>query len=212
MDGQRGTTIMTPPSAAGPARVASRGALTRARLVGRWRGGAMTAAMAVAALALTACGSNPGSSSSTTTTYPQGGGSPGASFRAAVVAGLGAGVVDARGHTVYVLSSGVTKNLRCTSSNGCTAIWPALPLPSGAASARTGAGLRRHLLGSVRVGAATYATYDGWRMYEFSGDTGPAQSGGEGLSSFGGTWHALGADGAPVLAPPPSTTTTYRGY
>jgi len=47
-------------------------------------------------------------------------------------------------------------------------------------------------------------------MYEFSGDMGPAQSAGEGLSSFGGTWHALGADGTPVLAT--STTTTYPGY
>ena len=41
----------------------------------------------------------------------------------------------------------------------------------------------------------TYPTYHGWLMYEYSGDSGPGQSNGQGIKSFGGTWYALNASG-----------------
>ena len=128
----------------------------------RRRAGAV-AAVAVAGLILAACGGTGYGSATSTTSPPSGAGPRGASFHMAAVAGLGSVVVDARGYTVYVLSSGSTKNLPCTSASGCTAVWPALQLPHGVASATAGAGIQRHLLGSVAVGGATYSEYRGVR-------------------------------------------------
>jgi hypothetical protein len=68
------------------------------------------------------------------------------------------------------------------------------------------------LLSTTSVGAATYPTYNGWVLYEFTGDTGPGQANGQGISSFGGTWHPLDASGTPVAASSSTgtTTTTYH--
>jgi hypothetical protein len=44
----------------------------------------------------------------------------------------------------------------------------------------------------------TYPTYNGWLVYEYSGDSGPGQSNGQGIKSFGGTWYVLNASGSPV--------------
>jgi predicted lipoprotein with Yx(FWY)xxD motif len=171
------------------------------------------AAIVTFGLLLAACGSSP--STSTTTTTPAAA-SLGASLSSAAVPGLDSVVVDARHFTVYVLSSGATMNLPCTMSNGCAALWPPVTL-SGGKSASAGEGIHAALLGSVVVGGVRYATYHGWRLYEFSGDTGPGQSGGQGITSFGGTWHALGVSGGPVTsATPPTTSSTappsYGGY
>jgi hypothetical protein len=37
-------------------------------------------------------------------------------------------------------------------------------------------------------------------MYEYSGDSDPDQAGGEGISSYGGTWYVLSSSGNPVTA------------
>jgi predicted lipoprotein with Yx(FWY)xxD motif len=177
------------------------------------RGASALAAVAAVGLLLASCGSTPSSSSTTTTSGP-GTGSHGATLHAVVAGGLGSIVVDARGYTVYVLSSG-SRRLPCTAAKGCAAIWPPVRLSSGVASAHAGAGIQSGLLGSVQVAGVTYPTYNGWRLYEFSGDSGPGQSRGEGLSSFGGTWHALSASGTPVTSTSATTTTTtpaYPGY
>ncbi|MBV8234242.1 MAG: hypothetical protein JO075_00945, partial [Acidimicrobiia bacterium] len=46
----------------------------------------------------------------------------------------------------------------------------------------------------------TYPTYNGWLMYEFSGDSGVGQGKGQGIQSFGGTWSAISPAGTPVTA------------
>ena len=43
-----------------------------------------------------------------------------------------------------------------------------------------------------------YPTYNGWLMYEYTGDTGPDQVNGQGISSFGGTWYILSPSGDPL--------------
>jgi predicted lipoprotein with Yx(FWY)xxD motif len=176
------------------------------------RGSLVVIGLSVGGLLLAACGSSGYASPTTTSTSPQGLAATGTTLRTASVAKLGSVVVDARGHTVYVLSSGATKNLPCTASNGCTGVWPAVALPPGRVSAHAGAGTQAGLIGHVDAGGATYPTYGGWRLYEFSGDTGPSQSGGQGLSSYGGTWHVLSASGSPVTTTPTTTTTPYPGY
>ncbi|HEV3213264.1 MAG TPA: hypothetical protein VGZ03_07715 [Acidimicrobiales bacterium] len=181
------------------------------RAIGATRRPRIVVAVVVAAGGLlAACGSGPSYSGSTTTTGAPG--SLGTTLRTAAVTGLGTVVVDARGFTVYVLSSG-SGNLPCTTANGCAAIWPPVRVPSGAA-VHAGAGIRSALLGTQHSGNATFATYHGWRMYEFSGDTGPGQSGGQGLTSYGGTWHAIDRFGQLVttVSTPTTPTTSYPGY
>ena len=136
--------------------------------------------------------------------------SPGTMLSTANVAGLGMVVVDGRGHTVYVLTSGGRTNVPCDDANGCTKVWPDLPLPAGTPAATAGAGLQASLLGTMKLSdGETYPTYGGWLMYEFSQDTAAAQGHGEGITSFGGTWYAISPSGDPVM--PPSTTTTTVG-
>ncbi len=114
----------------------------------------------------------------------------------ASVPGLGTVVVDGAGKTVYVLTADDKTNHPCDDASGCTKVWPDLPLPQGVAAATPGAGIQGSLLRTTKLAdGQTYPTYNGWLMYEFAGDSGPAQGHGEGIKSFGGTWYALSPAG-----------------
>jgi hypothetical protein len=86
----------------------------------------------------------------------------------ASVPGVGKVLVD-NGRTVYILTKPGEKNVPCTAASGCTSAWPPVS-----------------------------QTFDGWRVYEYTGDSGSGQANGEGLKSFGGTWYALRPSGRPV--------------
>jgi hypothetical protein len=169
-------------------------------------------AVVVAALVLAACGgsSSPPATTSTTTTTPTA--SASTSFSTTSVPGLGTVLVDGNGRTVYELSSATTKNLPCTSSNYCIPVWIPLPLPAGTSSATASGGASASLLSTISIGGATYPTYNGWVLYEYSGDTGTGQADGQDLSSYGGTWHAIDATGNPFDSMTSSTTTTTYHY
>lgn len=165
------------------------------------------ASFTTAVLAVTACSSSkPKVAASAPTTGSTGSTAPassppGTSFGVANVAGLGAVVVDGRGRTVYLLTSATQKNVPCDDATGCTKIWPDLPLPDGTSAATAGAGLQASLLGTQKLAdGETYPTYNGWLMYEFTGDTGPAQGHGQQVTSFGGTWYAISPAGTRVTA------------
>jgi predicted lipoprotein with Yx(FWY)xxD motif len=144
---------------------------------------------------LAACGTSYSHAGGTTTTVK-----PGAKtvLHSADVAGLGTVVVDARGYTVYVLTAGGRQNLPCTDASGCTSAWPPVVVESGHAG--VGAGLHGAMLTTTSIGGTTVPLYAGWRLYTFYGDTGPAQSGGQGVQSYGGTWYAITPSGARVTA------------
>jgi predicted lipoprotein with Yx(FWY)xxD motif len=176
----------------------------------RRRSGVLAVAT-IAALALAACGGAASPTTTTTTSMPPTS-SPSTSFSTANVTGLGTVLVDGSGRTVYELSSPATKNLPCTAASGCTSAWIPLPLPAGSAGATATGGATSSLLSTISVGTTTYPTYNGWVLYEFTGDTGPGQANGQGLSSFGGTWRAIDASGVPVTSSPSTgtTSTTYN--
>lgn len=164
------------------------------------------AATFAAALALAACGKSSTTTSNPTTPAPTSS-TPGTSFSAATATGLGSVVVDGNGRTVYVLTSGTNKNVTCDDASGCTRTWPDLPLPAGTTSATAGSGVQSSLLSSMKsADGQTYPTYNGYLMYEFSGDSGPHQGGGEGISSFGGTWYALSPSGTPITSASKATS------
>ena len=151
---------------------------------------------------LAGCGGGGGSTPSTPTTSSAGSGAkPSTSFSTAKVSDLGTVVVDGRGRTVYILTADGKTNAPCTDESGCTKLWPDLPLPDGVASAKAEMGIKASLLSTKKLGdGETYPTYHGWLVYEYAGDSGPGQSNGQGINSFGGTWYALTASGSPVTS------------
>ena len=174
----------------------------------RWR--AAVALAVVAPVVLAACGSSgtksATSSASTAGTAPAANASPttvapSTMFSTASVGDLGTVVVDGNGRTVYLLTSGGHTNVPCDDASGCTKVWPDLPFPGGVSSATAGNGVRPSLLGTMKLSdGETYPTYNGWLMYEFSGDSGLGQGKGQGIHSFGGTWYAISPAGTPVTA------------
>lgn len=160
---------------------------------------ALIAGAVVAAAVLAGCGG--GSSESTTSTSSSGSSAnPATTFSIANVSGVGNVVVDGRGRTVYNLTNGGHGNVPCTDESGCTKLWPDLSLPEGVTAAKAGTGIKASLLGTKKLEGETYPTYNGWLVYEYSGDSGPGQARGEGIKSFGGTWYVLDASGNPVTS------------
>ena len=160
-------------------------------------------ASVVMAVALAACGSSAHKTTSSPNKANTGGSAkPSTSFSTAAVPGLGQVLVDGRGKTVYILTSGGHTNVPCTDSTGCTKAWPDLPLPAGVSAAHAGSGVQPSLLGTMKLSdGQTYPTYNGWLLYEYAGDSGPGHASGQGIHSFGGTWYVLNSAGNPITTP-----------
>ena len=95
--------------------------------------------------------------------------------------------VNSKGVTVYELSPETTKHLLCTSSI-CLQAWPPLKA-SGKLTKAAGVSGR---LGTLKRKGFTQVTLNGHPLYTFSEDAGKKGSAdGEGLRSFGGTWHVF---------------------
>jgi predicted lipoprotein with Yx(FWY)xxD motif len=122
-------------------------------------------------------------------------------------------VVNARGRTLYALTPETSRRLLCKSA-ACLGVWPPLTVASNRIVPKAGAGVAGRL-GLVRRGAHSFqVTLRGMPLYRFSGDRGPDESNGDGIHSFGGTWHATRASSAPAPAPmsmQPSSTGSAPG-
>jgi predicted lipoprotein with Yx(FWY)xxD motif len=184
--------------------------------------------VAVAAVVLAACGSSgstveskskatePSSTTAapSTTATTTGGAAP--VVEIATNATLGQLLVDAEGKTLYTLTSSGNA-VACDAS--CAKFWPPLLLPAGTTVATGGAGVTG--LGTASESGGTQVTADGLPLYRFAADSAPGDANGEGVSSFGGTWHVVKVSGtsgagssdtsAPETTVAPSTTTT-GGY
>jgi predicted lipoprotein with Yx(FWY)xxD motif len=98
-------------------------------------------------------------------------------------------VVNAQGRTLYALSPETSRRLLCKSRE-CLQVWPPLTVSSDEAKLKAGAGVQGKL-GLIRRGKDRFqVTLRGMPLYRFSGDHAGDESNGEGLKSFGGTWHA----------------------
>ncbi len=165
---------------------------------------AVIGGVAIAALALAACGSSSSKSSSAKTTADTK--AAAATTKAqlklasADVGGLGKILVNDKGMTLYILETADGKPVPCTGD--CEKVWPPAKLPDGTTAVTAGTGLDQSLLGTVKAtdDADLYATYNSWPVYTFVKDTAPGQAFGQGLQSFGGTWHVLDAKGHVVTA------------
>jgi predicted lipoprotein with Yx(FWY)xxD motif len=163
--------------------------------------GLVVGAIVVTTGLVAGCGGGSGSKPTTTdgTTVPPKTVPASARFRATNIPGLGPGIIDARGRTVYVLTKDGSTNVPCTDKSGCTDAWPDLPLEAGVMAAKAGPGITASMLGTKKSSdGETYPTYNGWLMYEYSGDASPDQANGQGITSFGGTWYVLSPSGDPL--------------
>ena len=177
----------------------------------------MLAVGLTAVLALAACGSSgspkaavaPGaqpSADSSPTVAPT---SPTKSTGAAVVATttnakFGSILVDARGRTLYTLTDASGSPVACTGQ--CATFWPPLLLASGSTTAVGASGVT----GLGIASGGTQVTDNGDPLYRFSKDTGPGVANGDGIASFGGTWHVVSATqktSSATSVPPVATTT-----
>ena len=115
--------------------------------------------------------------------------------------------MDAQGRTLYALTNG-GKPVACTGM--CTHLWPPLLLSAGVTTP-TGTDLTG--LTVVAMNGGEQVAYHGDPLYRFAGDSKAGDTNGQGITSFGGTWHAAatasGAPSAPQTTPP---TTSAGGY
>jgi predicted lipoprotein with Yx(FWY)xxD motif len=102
----------------------------------------------------------------------------------ATVPGVGTVLVDASGHTLYTLTDANGTAVACTGT--CAGAWPPLTVAAGA-KVKGSKGVKS--LGST---SDTHQVTSGsFPLYRFAGDTAAKQARGEGISSFGGTWHVV---------------------
>lgn len=156
----------------------------------------------VAAIVVAGCGSSAYRSSGTTPAAVNSG--PVSTAQTS----LGRVLTDARGFTLYVLSADQPGKPAC---NGvCLQTWP--PLLSAAAPTPPGAVNASFSL--IDRGSERQVTANGSPLYTFSGDSGPGQTNGQGIQTFGGIWSAATAAGAPASTIPsaPTGAPTTGGY
>ena len=108
---------------------------------------------------------------------------------------LGMLLVNSHGFTLYAFSRDPRNLDRCVSMSGCSSIWP---LVRTGARPIAGPGLKRSLLGSIKVHGGLQVTYAGHPLYSYSGDPGPGSTSYVGVSQFKGVWRGVQASGATV--------------
>jgi predicted lipoprotein with Yx(FWY)xxD motif/sugar lactone lactonase YvrE len=121
-------------------------------------------------------------------------------------------LVNSQGRTLYALSPETTSHLLCKSSE-CLKFWPPLTVPSRKTKLLAGAGVHGKLGILRRSDGVLQVTLRGMPLYRYSGDHAKGEANGQGISSFGGTWHAATASSSsssttPAPSTPPTTTTT----
>lgn len=160
--------------------------------------------LAIAVLALSACGSD-NSNSSTTAASTAGGGSA-QTVSATTVGGTSDVLVDSSGQALYSPSQEANGMIKCTGS--CEQIW----MPLTVNGTPTASDVVSGKLGTVkRPDGSEQVTLDGAPLYTFAEDS-PGQTTGDGVQdSFDGndfTWHVITVGGTAAGGSTPPTTTS----
>lgn len=107
-------------------------------------------------------------------------------------------VTNRHGFVVYTLSGDSPRHPKCTSSV-CLQFWPAVTV--GSAKKPTKAPGISGKLAIWKHAGMRQVTINGHPLYTFSGDAQRDVATGEGIVSFGGTWHVRTASGTIAKAP-----------
>ena len=106
-------------------------------------------------------------------------------------------LVDSKGFTLYAFGRDPTNTFHSHCLGSCEASWPPLIL-SGSAPVASGAALGTQLGAVKRPDGRLQVAYAGHLLYTYALEHRPGAALGNGVSSFGGTWHALSLGGRPV--------------
>jgi predicted lipoprotein with Yx(FWY)xxD motif len=121
----------------------------------------------------------------------------------ATVPGAGKILVDTSGKALYTLTDANGTAVACT--GGCLSAWPPVMVTGKVKPPKGVKGLSK--------AADNQLTSKGLPLYLFAGDTAPKQANGEGINSFGGTWHVVQVKASKTAANTPATTSGgYSGY
>lgn len=114
-------------------------------------------------------------------------------------------LVDAQGRTLYELNPETAKHLLCSTSQ-CIGFWPPAKVGRTTKLAK-GTGVKG-TLGRLHRKGFDQLTLDGRPLYRFSFDKTKGSAGGNGIKSFGGTWHVVKEGGSSKSTQTTTTTTT----
>jgi predicted lipoprotein with Yx(FWY)xxD motif len=117
-------------------------------------------------------------------------------------------LINPQGRTLYALSPETASHLLCKSRE-CLSFWPPLTVPSRTTKLKDGAGVHGRLGILRRSNGSFQVTLGGLPLYRFANDHAKGQANGQGIKSFGGTWHAVKASGTTSSGTPsmPQATT-----
>lgn len=167
----------------------------------------LTTAFAVPLVLLAACGSSSSGGGSNSPAPGSSSGSGSSSGLKTAKTSIGTVLTSTNGVTLYWFSLDTPAKSKC--SGACASAWPPV---AGPVSAAAGVSLPGKLGTITRSDGSTQETYNGHPLYTFAGDSGPAKTGGNGISAFGGTWHAVTTSGAAAPASSPSSSGGGYGY
>lgn len=167
------------------------------------------------ALVLSACGGMAGGGGSSG--GAAGGGQADVKAANVTIGGRSQSVLtDASGRTLYYFEADAGGKMACTGS--CTAEWKPMMASGGAPKAGPGVTGK---LSTMPAASGTVATYNGWPLYTYVGDSKAGAVNGEGVDDFGGKWFAVRVDVRPNQsgaspsapgAPASPTPTSSYGY
>ncbi len=100
-------------------------------------------------------------------------------------------VVNSRGFAVYTLTGDSKAHPECTKGNGCFTFWPPLKV-SSPKNVSKAPGIKGKL-GVWHRNGFFQVTLAGHPLYRFAPDHQKDHATGEGIHSFGGTWHVVKA-------------------
>lgn len=120
-------------------------------------------------------------------------------------------VGDGKGLTVYDLSGESAHHALCTSANGCLRFWFPVTVASSKSRVTAAPGVKGKL-GLWHRSGFFQVTLAGHPLYTFKLDNKTkGKTTGEGVVSFGGTWHVLKASAATKGTNSPTTSTSTTG-
>jgi predicted lipoprotein with Yx(FWY)xxD motif len=125
-----------------------------------------------------------------------------ATVKTATVPGVGTIMVDSQGHALYTLTDATGAAVACT--GGCLSAWPPL---TATGKVKVAKGVKA----VTKTSDTNQVTWKGLPLYLFAGDTAAKEAKGEGIASFGGTWHVVKVKSATASATKSSTSATTGG-
>ncbi|HEY8625976.1 MAG TPA: hypothetical protein VIL82_08210 [Solirubrobacteraceae bacterium] len=119
--------------------------------------------------------------------------------------------LNSKGRAVYLLTGDSAKHPECVVSNMCLMFWFPVTVPSAKSKPSAATGIKGKLGVWNRTGLSGkihQVTLAGHPLYTFKLDSKKADATGEGIASFGGTWHVIKASASKAAAkkttqPPP---------